>query len=59
MVRILDVFYNLIFLVKTLIFTTCEHYYHGLFGKKSAYKTCEHSYLMNSLKIWQSELDEV
>lgn len=45
MVRIFVVFYNLIFIMKTLIFTACEHYYHGLFSKKKVLMnilTCEY-----------------
>lgn len=45
--------------MKTLIFTACEQYHQMVFlVKVSAYNN-EHSYLMNSLKIGQSELGGV
>lgn len=45
--------------MKTSIFTACGQYHHMVFlVKVSAYNN-EHSYLMNSLKIGQSELGGV
>lgn len=42
MVMILTVFCNFIFIMKTLVFTACEYYYHGLVKKEGAL-------IMNSL----------